>query len=46
MILNEIEEKYSVTGLRRAKLADEIIGQAQSVLERLFYPEMMKYQLR
>ena len=45
-ILDEIDNRYSVTGLRTSKLADTINAQAQSVLERLFYPQIMKYQLR
>ena len=43
MILNQMEERYSVTGLRTERLAEKINEQAKSVLERLFYPQMMKY---
>ena len=45
-LLKNFELIYSVTGLRTFKLSEIILKQAQSVLQNLFHPEIMKYQLR
>jgi len=45
-LLSLIEERYSVTSLRTQHLSEIINEQARSVLEKLFYPAMMKFQLR
>ena len=44
--LKNIEFIYSVTGQRTFKLSEIILKQAQSVLQNLFHPEIMKFQLR
>ena len=38
-----IEKRYSVTGLRTTKLIETINEQAKAVLDKLFYPKMIKY---
>lgn len=46
MLLNEIEKRYSMAVLRTQNLGEQILNLTKSVLDRLFFPQQMSYQIR
>ena len=46
MTLDLIAERYSMASLRTSSLNETIIKQARSVLDKLFIPQQLKFQIR
>ena len=46
MLLSEIEQRYSMAILRTQNLAEQILNLTKSVLDRLFFPQQMSFQIR
>ena len=46
MTLDLIAERYSMANLRTSSLNEIIIQQARSVLDKLFIPSQLKFQIR
>ena len=43
MLLDKIQSKYSIAGLRTEALNSIILQQAKQVLDRLFFPKKIKF---
>lgn len=46
LVLSQINERYSMAILRTDALSEIILSQIKAVLDRLFFPQQIKYQLR
>lgn len=46
MLLNEIEKRYEMTVLRTQNLADVVLKLTKKVLDKLFFPKQINYQMR
>lgn len=46
MLMSEFESRYSMASLRTESLYEAILSQARSVLDKLFFPKQMKWQLK
>mmetsp|Transcript_566 Transcript_566/g.919 ORF Transcript_566/g.919 Transcript_566/m.919 type:complete len:171 (+) Transcript_566:859-1371(+) len=46
MLLSSMEQIYSIVSLRTESLYEKVVVQARLVLDRLFFPQQMKFQLR